>query len=227
MGYEFYCGKTLLPVAPSKLQMKIGGANKTYTLINDGEINVLKAPKLTEISFDLLLPNVNYPFAVYKKNKFKPATYYLEKFESYKTKKKAFQFIVNRELPNGKTLFGTNMKVSLEDYTIKEDAGEEFDIVVSVKLKQYKDSGTKTCKVKFKDTKPKVTVASTRPPGPTAPDTSTVRTYTVVSGDSLWKIAKQFYEDGSKYTVIFNANTDKIKNANLIYPGQVLVIPAA
>ena len=71
MAYKFYFGKTLLPVAPSKLQLKISGANKTCTLINDGEINVLKSPKLTEISFDVLIPSVKYSFAEYKNNKFK------------------------------------------------------------------------------------------------------------------------------------------------------------
>ena len=58
MAYHFYMGKTLCPVAPSKLQLKIKGQNETLTLINEGEINILKKPGLTEISFDLLLPNV-------------------------------------------------------------------------------------------------------------------------------------------------------------------------
>ena len=37
----------------------------------------------------------------------------------------------------------------------------------------------------------------------------------------------QVVGNGSKYTVIYNANKDKIKNPNLIYPGQVLTIPSA
>lgn len=49
--------------------------------------------------------------------------------------------------------------------------------------------------------------------------------YTVVRGDSLWKIARKFYGKGSEYPKILNANKDKIKNKNLIYPGQVFVIP--
>lgn len=121
MAYYFYLGKTLLPVAPQKLQLKIKGANKTYTLINDGEINVLKTPGLTDIEFDALLPNVKYPFAVYK-NGFTRAKSFLEVLKNYKQDKETFQFIVTRTLPNGKMLFDTNMKVSLESYTIKEDA---------------------------------------------------------------------------------------------------------
>lgn len=49
--------------------------------------------------------------------------------------------------------------------------------------------------------------------------------YTVVKGDCLWNIAKKFYGSGSQYSKIYNANRDKIKNPNLIYPGQVFIIP--
>ena len=45
------------------------------------------------------------------------------------------------------------------------------------------------------------------------------------AGDCLWNIAKQLYGKGSDYTKIYNANTDKISNPNLIYPGQVLTLP--
>lgn len=51
------------------------------------------------------------------------------------------------------------------------------------------------------------------------------RTYTVKKGDCLYNIAKKYYGDGSKYTKIYEANTNKIANPNLIYVGQVLVIP--
>ena len=49
------------------------------------------------------------------------------------------------------------------------------------------------------------------------------RTYTVVSGDTLWAIAERFYGDGSKYQTI--ADASGISNPDLIHPGQVLTIP--
>ena len=49
--------------------------------------------------------------------------------------------------------------------------------------------------------------------------------YTVVSGDSLSKIAKEFYGDPMKYPEIFEANKPMLKDPDLIYPGQVLRIP--
>lgn len=49
--------------------------------------------------------------------------------------------------------------------------------------------------------------------------------YTIKSGDTLSKIAKTFYGNANKYPVIFEANREVIKDANLIYPGQVIRIP--
>lgn len=221
MAYEFYLGRMLCPIAPSKLDMKIKGQNKTLTLMNEGEINILKMPGLTDISFDLLLPNVKYPFATYKSG-FQDAKFFLDEIERLKVDKEPFQFIVVRTFPNGKMLYNTNMKVSLEDYTIKESAKEGFDAVVSIKLKQYRDYGTKTCNVTVTESKPKVEVQENRATD-NAPGLPT--TYTVKSGDALWSIAKEFYGNGSKYNLILNANKDKIKNENLIYPGQVFTIP--
>ena len=50
--------------------------------------------------------------------------------------------------------------------------------------------------------------------------------YTVVSGDTLSKIAKEHYGDAMKYPVIFEANKPMLEHPDKIYPGQVLRIPA-
>jgi nucleoid-associated protein YgaU len=60
--------------------------------------------------------------------------------------------------------------------------------------------------------------AAPEPPPPPAP-----RTYTVVSGDTLWAISERFYGDGNKYQVI--ADASGVSNPDLIHPGQVLTIP--
>lgn len=51
-------------------------------------------------------------------------------------------------------------------------------------------------------------------------------TYTVKSGDTLSKIAKQFLGDANAYTAIFEANRDQLSDPDKIKPGQVLKIPA-
>lgn len=65
--------------------------------------------------------------------------------------------------------------------------------------------------------------ATTPPAAPSAP--APQRTYRVVSGDSLWRIAQRYYGNGGVWRRIFDANLDKIRNPGLIYPGQIFVIP--
>jgi nucleoid-associated protein YgaU len=52
------------------------------------------------------------------------------------------------------------------------------------------------------------------------------QTYTVVSGDSLSKIAKKRYGNANRWREIFDANRDQLDNPDLIQPGQVLKLPA-
>ena len=160
MAYMFYLNKCLLPVTPDKLTTKINGKNKTVTLINEGEVNILKKAGLTDIEFTCLIPNVRYPFGTYKSG-FQKASYFLNYFENLKTSQKPFQFIVTRAFPNGKSIYNTDIKVSLESYTVEESASEGFDCKVTIKLKQWKNYGTKTVKVSIQ--KSKTTAATTQP----------------------------------------------------------------
>jgi len=68
--------------------------------------------------------------------------------------------------------------------------------------------------------------SSSTAPSP-APATSAGRTYTVLKGDNLSKIAQRLYGDAAKWRTIYEANTDIIKDPNLIHPGQVLKLPEA
>lgn len=77
---------------------------------------------------------------------------------------------------------------------------------------------------------PLIVAASTPTPGPTFSTPShaivaEVRTTTVVRGDNLWDLARQFYGDGLRYADIYSANAAQIRNPNLIYIGQVFVVP--
>ncbi|PHR12789.1 MAG: peptidoglycan-binding protein [Aequorivita sp.] len=56
-------------------------------------------------------------------------------------------------------------------------------------------------------------------------DTSVFAHHTVKSGESLSKIAKHYYGNANKYNAIYEANKGKLKSADLIHPGDELVIP--
>ena len=59
----------------------------------------------------------------------------------------------------------------------------------------------------------------------TAPTAKGSRTYTVVAGDNLSKIAKKLLGNAGRWREIHELNKDVIKNPDLIHPGQVLKIP--
>lgn len=234
MAYEFYMNGVMLPVTPSKMTLKVNGKNKTMNLINDGEINILKNPGLSDISFSCMLPQSKYPFAKYNGG-FKKAAYFLDWFESLKTSKKPFIFIVIRNKPNGEPLFDTNIKVALEDYQIVDDVEKYgFDIGVEIKLKQYKNYGTKEIELYEQTQQNGSTVMMGVMVQRRDSDKSIVKKYTVQPGDALWTIARAVYGDGEKYVDIYEANKSLIDSANRgnaetkywIHPGQVLTIPS-
>lgn len=77
-------------------------------------------------------------------------------------------------------------------------------------------------------TAPSATPRGTAPSGTTpAGSLERERSYTVVAGDSLSKIAQREYGDASKWRRIYEANKSSIKDPDLIHPGQTFVIPDA
>ena len=65
-------------------------------------------------------------------------------------------------------------------------------------------------------------------PGGDSPSTVVVpkiATTTVSRGDSLWRLSRDTYGAGTRYAVIYKANREQIRNPNLIYPGQIFVLP--
>lgn len=160
MSYCFFIGSMMLPIPPPKMQIKMKNKNKTINLINEGEVNLIKTPGLTEISFDARLPNAKYPFANYDTSladsltnrlndtfSYKKADYFLNSFESAKKTQAPVRLIISRMNSSFQMLFDTNLLVTLEDYNVNEDAAEGFDIVVPLRFKQYRPFATKECEV--------------------------------------------------------------------------------
>lgn len=139
--YTFWLGKTMLPVTPGKLETSTGSKNRSISMINEGEVNLLKRPGLTQVKFTALLPHMKYPFA---QGEFRPMAEYLDYFRQLQESREPFQFIVSRVSPGGELLFDTNLTVSMEDCQVIEDAGNGLDIEVNISLKQWRSYSTKT-----------------------------------------------------------------------------------
>lgn len=234
-GYHFFIGDLELPYAPSELKLTIGSNNKSVELISGGEINILKNPKLTEIEFDIELPRGRqYPFA----NRLVSSKTYTDYFEKLMLEKIPTKLVITRPNPFGKSWIGGTIKdfestvlnVSLEGYTLKESAENAYDVVVSLKFKEYVTFGT--VKKVVENKVPEVTKPVVKEVAKEAD-----KTHTVKSGDCLWKISRKYYGTGNKWKVIYNANKKIIEdtakkhgkksssNGWLIYPGTKLTIP--
>lgn len=246
-GYHFFIGDLEMPYAPPELKVTIGSNNKTVDLISGNEINILKNPKLTEIEFDVELPRGRqYAFA----NRLISSKTYTDYFEKLMLNKQPTKLVITRPNPSVRTGIGGTIKdfestvltVSLEGYTLEESADNAYDVKVSLKFKEYISYGTVTKKVVTTNSSSKNTATTTTNKVTvqtvTKPATTT-KSYTIKSGDCLWNIARQFYGDSTKWTVIYNANKTVIENTakkygrssssngHWIYPGTVLTIPAA
>lgn len=230
MAYYMYMDSMQIPIPPETLTTTINNKNSTIDLLGLGEVNILKSPGLTDITFKMLLPNSNYPFNESMLFKGKKASYYINKLEELKNgsntgigvvdslmDKRTFQFIVVRMKPNGEMLQMTNMKVTLEDYKILEDADEGFDAYAEVTLKQWKDYGTKKISLQT-DSEGKVTgtVEQNRPTNGKAPS-PTVKASTATT---LQRAVKK--EFGNTNNVFKIAALNKIAVPGVLAVGQVL-----
>lgn len=215
MAYDFFLGDLQLPLAPAKLKIKIKNKNETITLLNEGEVNLLKTPGLTDVEFEFLVPQVSYPFAEKVE-----ASSVLGALERMKTGLEPFQFIVSRVLPSGAQLFETDMTVSLEEYSVTEDAENGFDLLVSVELKQYREFGTKkaTLKTDKNGKNPRLLVENNRP-------SSRKKTeYTVRDGDTLMTVGKAALDDTDPKTLKRIADKNGIQDPFKLKPGEVVKI---
>lgn len=161
--YQVFIGYVPLPIAPAKIDTVYPNRNETISLINGEQINILKSPGLVEVSFDFLIPHQSYPFTTFAGSLANSITGalgslsslantalssgILEYLKYLKTSKEPTYLVIVR-LGEGLTMTTatTNavLKVSLEDYTIKEDAEEYgLDTCVSVLFKEYRPYSTK------------------------------------------------------------------------------------
>ena len=243
--YYVYLDKMLLPVSPSKIETSVGSNNKVYDLVNEGEFTVIKSAPLQEIKFEFLIPLHQQPFAHYKSG-FIGANVFLEYIKSIKENKEPIQLIITRESSKMGAVIGgvsvlagvlgvtgsigafTNLKVTLEDYSIDESAENNGDFLISATFREYKADTLAMTSVGAVISGVTGAVmagisAVTRSTKDSPAPKNTVKQYTVKKGDTLWAISKKFYGDGSKYTVISKYN--HIENPNKIEVGQKLTIP--
>lgn len=198
--YYFFLDDKMLPVPPSRMEVKVNNKNKTVSLINEGEINIIKSPGLTEVSFEVLMPNKFYPFALYGNSlsnfinrmaglqaEFTYAKNYIDGFERLKKDNNPFRLIIARFGQNFKYLSDTNMLVTLEEYSVNESSEYGFDWQVPMRFKQYRPYATKELEITTNENGEQVArVKQTRPTTKEVP-----KAYKVAANMSLWEACRR------------------------------------
>lgn len=215
--YYVFLDAIFLPVAPEKIEISVPNLNKTVTMVDQGEINILRGKGLKEIKFDILVPSFKYPFANYSFGSFSTSQI-IARLEYLKEQGKPVYFIVTR-CRAGKPAWWTNIKVSVEDFTVTEDANNGTDVVISINLKEYKEYSTKLATVSKKSDgtvvakfdNPRSIVGNIAPTAnltKTIEAGKTIKSITVDAGKTLYNVVKKTL--GSTDSALFN----KIKSLN-------------
>lgn len=202
------------PVLPEKVSVSYGSSNDKLKVCGVGEVTIIQDSDAAILKFESFFPAKYFSGCDYK-NIPDPKTA-VKKLKDMRDSRKPIRYTITGGL-------GVSMYCTIEDFETWEEGGDVGTIYFSIKLKEYRETKIRQIKVNVSTKKAKISSTSSR----TDP-TPSAKTYTVVRGDCLWNIAKKFYGSGAKYTIIYNANRGVIGgNPNLIYPGQVLTIPAA
>ena len=210
--YKIYLGDLLLPIAPAEIKKTVGTRNQVLSLINGGQLNIVKGPELAKFTFEAVFPFQKYPFRASDANYITPIEY-ISFLEVLKESKTPFYFKIirlsDKNLSLGKT---ENIFVTLESFSYTESAENGMDINAEIILKEYRSYGTVLYRPETK------TVSYGR-------EGSAGRggvMYTVKNGDTLWDICKAHYGNGEKYREA--AAKNGISNPNRIYIGQVIYL---
>jgi hypothetical protein len=197
-----------LPVNPPEIKLGDAAGGKTYEVSGLGEINVIQSPKLTNISFDSFFPAEEYPFLASKT--WIDPVFYIMVIKEWLERKQPIRFIYT-----GPT-FDINLPMSIEKFEWKEAAGSG-DIEYSISLKEFAFYGARP--VIIKNDK-----ASVKPQArPT--DKTTPKTYKLIAGDSLIKVARVQLGNEGRWKEIQKLNGIKDSQLKKLPIGMLLKLP--
>lgn len=209
-GFDGDSDMLRIPILPDKISATVGTLDTTVTIAGLGEVTVQQGAPAARISFDSFFPAHRFPGAP---ESLPDPLAAKDKLLHYKNIRKPIHFV----------LTGTNIDgyYTIENFVWHEEGGDVGTIHYSIKLREYREVRARKITL---DTATQTAVVENTP---TRTDSRvTPQTYTVATGDTLWGIAKRFLGNGTRYNEIYELNTDKIKNPNLIYTGMVLTLPA-
>ncbi|WP_374718176.1 LysM peptidoglycan-binding domain-containing protein [Neobacillus sp.] len=210
------------PVLPEKIEVSTSSGNKTYDVSQLGEVNVIKSAKLTEIAFEGIFPANWFPGCnVAQSALFVPSHYIVDRIEKWREEKRPVRLVFTGSTMN------INLPVSIERFIWSESGGAVGDIAFQLALKEYRFYAAR--KVQIAKQSGSVSVAMPKLLSAKTPARADTRvqpkTYTLVAGDNLWKVAQKFLGDGSKYKQIQTLNGIKDAELKRLPVGKVIKLP--
>lgn len=203
------------PINPFRISVNRSKKFETVDLINIGEVDFTnKSKKIKELSFDVLLPKESDYYCNYLDIEDPIQT--INKLEKWMEQEEPLRLLI--------VDFDYNGLVTISNIKEEERPGEVGDKYISIDFRSHRDIKIEALP------QPKSTSKSSTPTLKNNRTTSQSKskTYTVQKSDTLWKIAKKFYGNGSKWPTIYNNSQNKKvigKNPNIIKRGQKLIIP--
>lgn len=202
-----------IPVLPAKLNVSSPGKNERVTVLELGEVLLLRKKGLRILSWESFFPVSKAPYTV---GQIRDPVSIIQAIQKARDQKSPVRFLITG------TDLDCNLRMGIDSFEYEERSGELGDLYYTIKLYEWKDISPKRIVLPEKKEEP----AKTQEPERAGTPEQTSKTYTVKPGDCLWNIAKAIYGKGSDYTKIYNANKGVIgSNPNLIYAGQVFTIP--
>lgn len=202
-----------LPMAPDRIQVSTATTFLSYDIMNVGEHRIPRGEELTGFKWTAILPGEGRKDAPYVQAWQDPSAI-VNKFSMWKNKGKKLKLTVSKT-PINHAVFLVSVQYDFSggmgdiEYTVEFCVAKEVIVGTEDDAAEQDSAGAGV----------KTTAPATQPPAAT--------TYTVKSGDSLWKIAQNTLGDGSRWREIYDMNKDTVgSNPNLIYPGQVYNLPA-
>ncbi|MBB6633563.1 LysM peptidoglycan-binding domain-containing protein [Cohnella thailandensis] len=209
-----------LPVLPDSIEFKGDGGSSTYTIVGLGEISVIKDRSLREIRFSSFFPMD--PSRIYRepdlqngsdnKSTYFEPEWYVQRIESWLASKIPIRFIFTSDA------YQVNTAASIESFEWSEVAGSGGDIEYKLELKEYRFYSAKKVELPSDTTKATKTA---RPDEKQIP-----KTYTLVAGDSLFKVAQKVLGDSGRWREIQKLNGITDAQLKTLQIGRILKMPS-